>query len=212
MTTTAINYAFMRLGRRAEGAEPAMLVDTFVDAGPLFTLLSSADHQILYGRRGTGKTHALQYLAQTAKTAGDVTVYIDVRTIGSNWSIYNAPNLPVVERGTRLLADVLAFVHDELVNAVLSRAEQPDFDYSLAMRLLDDLAEAITTVRVEGEIEQETRRLETSGAESSSGVEASLSDRPSMGIRATDSARSGRNQRSRSPSGGQGASTYTSAP
>ena len=39
-----------------------MLVETFVDAGTLFASLASPDHQILSGRRGTGKTHALSYL------------------------------------------------------------------------------------------------------------------------------------------------------
>lgn len=60
---STINSALMKLLRRAEGATSSeLLVETFVDAGPLFTLLSSPDHQIAYGRRGTGKTHALIYL------------------------------------------------------------------------------------------------------------------------------------------------------
>jgi len=95
-----------------------MLVDTFVDAGPLFTLLGSADHQIVYGRRGTGKTHALQFLFQDAIHRGDVAVYIDLRTVGSNVSVYSDPKLPLRERGSRLLADVLAGLHDQLVDGV----------------------------------------------------------------------------------------------
>ena len=83
MDTTPVNYAFMRLVRRADGAEPAMLAQTFVDAGPLFTLLRSHDHQVLYGRRGTGKTHALVYLAQEVGRT-DISIYVDLRTVGSN--------------------------------------------------------------------------------------------------------------------------------
>jgi hypothetical protein len=45
----------MRLIRRAEAADPEMLVETFVDAGTLFASLATPDHQILSGRRGTGK-------------------------------------------------------------------------------------------------------------------------------------------------------------
>lgn len=50
------------LPKRAETSERSALVETFVDSGSLLTLLSSKDHQIIYGRRGTGKTHALLYL------------------------------------------------------------------------------------------------------------------------------------------------------
>jgi Cdc6-like AAA superfamily ATPase len=57
-----INTAFMKLAKRAESKDRAKLVETFVDAEPLLTLLSTTDHQIIYGRRGTGKTHALLYL------------------------------------------------------------------------------------------------------------------------------------------------------
>jgi Cdc6-like AAA superfamily ATPase len=62
---TKINNALMRLSKRAETQDKKRLVDTFVDNGPLFTLLSREDHQVIYGRRGTGKTHALSYLAES---------------------------------------------------------------------------------------------------------------------------------------------------
>jgi hypothetical protein len=52
----ATNLALMKLARRAEDrGDDQLLVDTFVDVGPLFTLLSSNDHQILYGRAGPGR-------------------------------------------------------------------------------------------------------------------------------------------------------------
>jgi replication-associated recombination protein RarA len=58
-----INEALLRLSLRAETTDRAHLVQTFVDVGPLFIRFSSRNHQILFGRRGTGKTHALSYLA-----------------------------------------------------------------------------------------------------------------------------------------------------
>lgn len=67
-----INNSFMRLPKRAEMSDRAKLVATFVDVGPLFTLLSSRDHQLIYGRRGTGKTHAMSYLAETVTRQGNV--------------------------------------------------------------------------------------------------------------------------------------------
>ena len=58
-----------------------------MDVGPLFTMLSSEDHQIVYGRRGTGKTHALSYLADEVRRRGDLAVYVDMRTIGSTGGV-----------------------------------------------------------------------------------------------------------------------------
>jgi hypothetical protein len=50
-----INIAPLRLTKRAEMSEPKVLVDTFVDTGMLQALLTSRDHQVIYGRRGTGR-------------------------------------------------------------------------------------------------------------------------------------------------------------
>jgi hypothetical protein len=41
----ATNEALVQVQRRAERVEASRLVATFVDAGPLFTLLSNTDHQ-----------------------------------------------------------------------------------------------------------------------------------------------------------------------
>src|SRR5438128_1848527 len=121
------NTALMRLRRRAEaGGDEAMLVETFVDVGPLFTLLNSEDHQILHGRRGTGKTHAFTYLDARVEEEGDVAAFVDLRTIGSTGGIYSDPSIPLTERGTRLLMDVLGQLHEALVDYALERAEEED--------------------------------------------------------------------------------------
>lgn len=93
------NTALMKLRRRAEAAgDEELLVETFVDVGPLFTLLNSYDHQILYGRRGTGKTHALAYLRARVEEQGDAVAFIDLRTVGSSGGIYSDPSIPIRER------------------------------------------------------------------------------------------------------------------
>lgn len=79
-----LNTAFLKISRRAETYDRAQLVATFVDIGALFTLLSNRDHQVLYGRRGTGKTHALYYLADSVEAKGDLSVQLpgnDYRSI-----------------------------------------------------------------------------------------------------------------------------------
>lgn len=146
-----INDAFMRFVRRAEVVDRETLVATFVDAGPLMTLLSSEDHQVLYGRRGTGKTHALSFLAERRLSEGDAAVYVDLRNIGSTGGLYADPGVPVAERGTRLLMDTLAAIHDALVDYSL----EADLPLQEVGPILDDFADSITEVTVVGEVSRE---------------------------------------------------------
>lgn len=151
--TSTLNRAFLRLSRRAEQSDPAKLVETFVDVGPLFTMLSSEDHQIVYGRRGTGKTHALSYLADEVRRRGDLAVYVDMRTIGSTGGVYGDPNLALTERGTRLLLDTITVIHDSLVDRALTM-EYESGNATQALALLDRLAEEIaSSVRVVGAVQ-----------------------------------------------------------
>ncbi len=151
-----INRAFIGLVRRAERQERETLVDTFVDVGDLFTVLSSRDHQLIYGRRGTGKTHVLTYLAEHLNSPTSPAIQIDLRTIGSSTSIYNDPRLSQAERGSRLLKDVLAEVHDHLTTLALEASDDPDREgVDSALRSLDRLAAEITEVQVVGTVEQE---------------------------------------------------------
>ena len=84
-----IQAAFMQFDRRAEKVSQEILARTFVDAEPLFIQLSSRNHQVLYGRRGTGKTHALKYLAESIRANSETPIYVDLRSVGSNGSIYS---------------------------------------------------------------------------------------------------------------------------
>jgi hypothetical protein len=165
MAVTAINGSLMRLEHRAERIDPTTLVETFVDVGPLFHLLNSGGHQVVYGRRGTGKTHALQYLIAERRRTGDVAVYLDMRTIGSTGGIYGDQTIPLAERGTRLLMDALQAVHNELVDHALEVSYADDGRDALS--LLDELAEQITQVRVVGgDVERVTTVGERRGQES----------------------------------------------
>lgn len=150
---SAINTAFMRLSRRAETSAREQLIQTFVDVGPLFTLLSSHDHQILYGRRGTGKTHALNYLADRREQLGDAVAFVDLRNIGSSGGIYADPSRAVQERGTCLLVDTLAAIHEALLTHALNHHDECDL--SQVGPALDALAQAITEVRIVGSVETE---------------------------------------------------------
>lgn len=159
-----LNQALMRIPRRAESTDRYTLATTYVTAGSFSAMLHSTDHQILYGRRGTGKTHALLYLADLVERTGDVPVYVDLRTIGSAGGMYADSTVSLALRGTHLLVDTLEALHDELLSAAVDRE-----GYEGLLPPLDALAEAATAVRVVGEVERETKF--GGSAEVSSGFE-----------------------------------------
>ncbi|HTK31089.1 MAG TPA: hypothetical protein VL332_03925 [Candidatus Saccharimonadaceae bacterium] len=165
--TSPINSVFLRLPKRAESSGREELIQTFVDVGPLFALLSTVDHQILYGRRGTGKTHALMFLADDRESKGDLVAYVDLRNIGSSGGIYADTTRSIAERATCLLVDTLSAIHERLYDMVVARSG--DIDLAQAGPALDQLAEAITQVRVVGSIEEvDASGVVTSEKESSS--------------------------------------------
>lgn len=163
----------MRLSKRAEAVERSRLIETFVDTGSLFTLLSSHDHQIVYGRRGTGKTHALIFLASTVQDARDIAVYVDLRRIGSTGGIYGDELIPIPERATRLLMDVLAAIHDNLLEHIL---EDDSLNLGVLGPALDEFADAITEVNVSGTVEtsETSTLLERTSSSASAQIRASL--------------------------------------
>lgn len=183
-----LNRAFLRLPRRADQSDRRKLVETFVDVGSLLTLLSSPDHQIVYGRRGTGKTHALLYLADEMRRRGDLAVYVDMRTIGSTGGIYNDPSLPMTERGTRLLLDALGAIHDPLVDQALTLDDEVG-DFTQGLTLLDRLAAEIAkSVRVVGVVRTEDAERNAVATGSGSNAALAISATPSLTLGVGDTA------------------------
>lgn len=175
-----LNQALMRIARRAESTDRYTLAATYVAAGSFAAVLNSTDHQILYGRRGTGKTHALLYLSDLIENAGDEFVYVDLRAIGSAGGLYADSTLSRSVRGTHLLVDTIEAIHEALLGVALER-EVTDQDGLL--RALDMLVDAATSVEVVGEIERET--MLGGSAEASTGAQLSVSRGLSAGLSAT---------------------------
>ena len=171
-----LNLLLMKLRRRAEANDPAMLVETFVDVGPLFARLSTPDHQILAGRRGTGKTHAQYYLAASVLERGDLGIFVDMRRLGSTGGLYADNQIPITERGTRLLCDTLEHIHDALVDATLAMHEE--HDQTAALSVLDRLADEIARVVVVGGT-TDAERTTTEEARTEDGGQLSLGMSPS---------------------------------
>lgn len=165
-----VNRSLMAISRRAESVDRHTLAKTFVVAGSFSAMLHSADHQILYGRRGTGKTHALLYLADLVEETHDVAVYLDLRTVGSTSGLYANQQLPVSLRGTQLLVDTLEAVHEQLLTTAI---EARVSDQEGLLQGLDELTEAATTVEVIGNVERETTVGGSAEQSASAGASAS---------------------------------------
>lgn len=172
------NNAVLRLSKRAETHGPQHIIDSFVDIGPLFSLLSNPDNQIIFGRRGTGKTHVLTYLASELGTKGLVTAQLDMRTVGSTGGIYADQNIPLAERATRLLVDTLIAIHGQVLERVLIDADA--LDLSKLGPLLDSFVDAATEITVEGSVEHESTLSNSNARTSSDGLSFSLSAAPSF--------------------------------
>lgn len=162
------NLAFLRIAKRAERQDDEVLQRTFVDFGAVFTTLSSIDHQLIYGRRGAGKTHLLTYLRQSRRKAGEIAIQLDMRNLGSAGGIYADASIPLPQRATRLLIEVLATIHGEL----FEQAIQHDglVNLGTAGSALDEFFSAHTTVKVVGTTSVEA----TSVAENAINAEAKL--------------------------------------
>jgi hypothetical protein len=149
-----IQAAFMQFDRRAEKVSQEILARTFVDAEPLFIQLSSRNHQVFYGRRGTGKTHALKFLAESIRAKQEKAIYVDLRSVGSNGSIYSDGKRSLAERASRLIVDVLEAIEQELMQIAIEQIDTVPDPTQITLRL-DDLSAAIRSVEVRGTVEEE---------------------------------------------------------
>jgi hypothetical protein len=119
----------------------------------------------------------LSKLFADALTDGHVPIQIDLRTLGSTGGIYSDPCLPVAERATRLLADLLWALHD----GVLERAiENERIDLASLQIKLDAFRDSIVEVRVVGEVVESHNANATLTSETNGGVGAGLSKTPQL--------------------------------
>ena len=145
---TPINKAFGRFILRADRQEDDVLERTFVEFGSAANSLMSIDHQIVFGRRGTGKTHLLTHIKQNRRADGEVAIQLDLRTIGSSNGIYGDTTISVVQRASRLLLEVLSAIHSSLLDSALETNTKVDL--GTVGPLLDQYLDVIREVKVVG--------------------------------------------------------------
>lgn len=142
VTTAELLAALQAIDKRAERTADEYVVATYVDDPSLVGALAASDNGFISGRRGTGKTHALKYLAETRRAIGDTVVYIDMeQDIGSTEGRYVDTALSLEERATRLVVDVLSIVHDAFLEAAFNN--RADASIELLERMMDHFQEVV---------------------------------------------------------------------
>lgn len=169
-----LNRAFNQIPKRAEKQEGPQLHETFVDSG-VVDVINIVDHQVIYGRRGTGKTHALSYLGSEVTMRGDLALYIDLRTIGSALGLLDSQSASITVRAARLLVDLLGQLHESLLNAVLE--DSTLIEDGWFVEKADQLLTATTSVRVLGEVEKVFEAENKSGGKTGASLEAKLASK-----------------------------------
>lgn len=95
-----------------------MIDKTFVDPG-IINELNNDNHQLFFGRRGTGKTHVLRMLQHALLKDKNVDpIFIDTRVLGST-SQYSDFSISVKQRSLFLFKDILNEVYNSLLSFVI---------------------------------------------------------------------------------------------
>src|SRR5437016_3724104 len=107
--------------RSEKQSDVQKLVGSFVDVG-ILPQVDSVNSQIIYGRRGTGKTHIMRVLASgLAARPNTAVVYVDARTLGSSNQFSDA-TVPLPARCTALFRDLLGEIYNGLLEYVVNVA------------------------------------------------------------------------------------------
>lgn len=125
------------------------LVASFVDIG-ILPQLDNRNNQILYGRRGTGKTHVLKVLYSRLTARRDtIAVYVDARTLGST-SQFADPTVSTARRCLLLFQDMVAPIHNAIYEHILNHPPERAMDVlSMADELTQCIIAPIKTLREE---------------------------------------------------------------
>ena len=150
-STANVNDLLQRITKRAERLDPKQQAATFVALGGMEHALLSADNRVIFGRRGTGKTHILSFVAESARRQGDLAVQVDCRSIGSHSYLYIDQEVPISERATRLLRDFVATLHDKLLEQVTE--PRTKYDIGRLGAAIDRIGESVKEVKVRDTVE-----------------------------------------------------------
>ena len=182
LASSEVVLAVSRILQRSERQEDAeKLLHTYVDVG-ILPQLTNDNHQVIYGRRGTGKTHVLKVLEkQLGGIPTNTIVYIDARTLGSS-AQYLDQAVPIHLRCMSLFRDIVNSVQAQLLEHLVAH---PSEKHELAFEALSQLGDAVMeqTRRVDRQVIIES--LSNASDKSSANAEVKLAAAPSMSFRAS---------------------------
>lgn len=162
-----------RISKRAEDLTPEEQAKSFVSVRNNEGTLTNRDNRIMFGRRGTGKTHIFSYVAQNIRSRGDIAVTLDLRVIGSNNSIYADETKPSHMRATHLIRDLLDAIYQKL----LEEYTKPGSELATKdlHKQIIGISECIKTVRVVETFEAKQTDNETAEAKASVATDVKVS-------------------------------------
>jgi len=118
----------------------------------------------------------LLYVTEQLKAKGTVPVYVDLRNMGSSGGLYADTQIPLTQRATRPLLDVLGAVHECLIDhAVIA-----ELDLAAIGPILDKLAQSITELVVVGEVQREVNRISKADLEDSASIKVEVGSMPTV--------------------------------
>jgi hypothetical protein len=106
-------------------------------------------------------------------------VYIDLRSVGSNNSIYSDAGRSLADRALTLIVDVLKALNDELISLALGVVDQTPNPEQITIRV-DDLSRAISEVQISGPVEEEKEHKVLISREGKLSGEAVVKAQPSF--------------------------------
>lgn len=148
--------AVSNIVQRAERMiDDAKIQSTYEEIG-VIPLLNNRNNQIIYGRRGTGKTHVFKYLASELKIGNDIVVYVDCRTLSSASSFEDSrPSRKY--RSHAIFRDIIGEIEDAVKQYIALNAPN---DSVLA---LDALEQMIKATSIKESKKRDTRKTEVRG-------------------------------------------------
>lgn len=114
LSNPSIREAIHNIARRAERMDSEGAVESFYDCN-IISHLNNLNHQIIQGRRGTGKTHTLFVLKHNLESEKCHCIYFDCKTTGSAASISDK-QLPENHRSIQLIRDFLFNLYGNFFN------------------------------------------------------------------------------------------------
>jgi Cdc6-like AAA superfamily ATPase len=128
--------AIMSIRLRSEkNPDQDSLLQSFVDAG-IKVLICNDNNQVVYGRRGTGKTHLFKILEPSVFGERVILIYIDARILGSS-AQFSDPTVPMRQRCLSLFRDIFSEINETLLQHLV--ADGVSGDPEAALLRLDEL-------------------------------------------------------------------------